>query len=192
MQGLLPFLFIGFEILRLIYYHRRRNERVISAVRTLQHTQSSNPTYETCKITGNLIITGDYSKGLFYYLISPCFEDILAVFPPSTPDCVSALRWSPEGIQFLAYAALIVHLLGTETGAAFVYQGIAARLEEVSSLQQHDIEKLLKCIQEQLRIQSRVHDSRVAQLLPEEVFSSDISIETSGFGEVNFEMQLKN
>src|SRR5271170_2566969 len=110
MKGLLLFLIIGFEILRLIRYHRRHRDRVLSAVRTLRHGRSSNPTYEACKIIGDFIISNDYSKGLFFYLISPYYGDILAVFPPSLPDYVSALRWSPEGTQFLGFAAFIIHL----------------------------------------------------------------------------------
>jgi hypothetical protein len=133
MKGLLLFLIIGFEILRLIRYHRRHRDRVLSAVRTLQHGRSSNPTYEACKIIGDFIITDDYSKALFFYLISPYYEDILAVFPPSLPDCVPALRWSPEGTQFLGFAAFIIHLLGIETGGAFIHREIAATLG-VSSL----------------------------------------------------------
>jgi hypothetical protein len=129
MKGLLLFLIIGFEILRLIRYHRRHRDRV----RTLQHGRSSNPTYEACKIIGDFIITDDYSKALFFYLISPYYEDILAVFPPSLPDCVPALRWSPEGTQFLGFAAFIIHLLGIETGGAFIHREIAATLG-VSSL----------------------------------------------------------
>jgi hypothetical protein len=193
MKGLLLFLIIiGFEIFRLIRYHRTHRNRVFSAVRTLQHGQSSNPTYEACKIIGDFIITEDYSKGLFFYLITPYYEDILAVFPPSLPDCVPALRWSPEGTQFLGFAAFIIHVLGIETGGAFIHQEITTL--GVSSLQKHDIEKLLKCIQEQLKVRSRAHDNCV-QLLPEELFGSvesEIVIETSGFGEVNFEKRWKN
>lgn len=189
MKGLLLFLIL-FEILRLIRYHRGRRRRYFSTITTLRHGQSSDPTYEACKIYGGLIIAEDYSKGLFFYLISPYYEDILAAFPSSTLDSVAALRWSPEGTQFLGFAVFIIHLSGTETGGAFIRQHIPATLD-VSSLQMHNMEDLLKSIKNQLKVQC-IHDNRV-QLLPEYLFGGverDVVIETSGFGEVKFEIRM--
>jgi hypothetical protein len=40
----------------------------------------------------------------------------------------------------------------------------------------NDIEKLLTCIQKQLKIQSRAHDNRMAQIQQEELFSSESEI----------------
>jgi hypothetical protein len=96
-------------------------------------------------------------------------------------------------MQFLGFAAFIIHLFGIETGGAFIHQEIEATLG-VSSLQKYDIEQLLKCIQEQFKVQPRAYDNRV-QLLPEELFGSvgsEIVVETSGFGEINFEKGWKN
>lgn len=182
-------------------YHSQRVTRELSTIRALP--ASENPTYDACKIIGGFMLSHDgYSKGPFYLFIGPYFDYTL-VLPPSTIDCVFALRRSPQGMQFLGYAALIIHLLGSAAGGAFTY-ALASNTLSVSSLKQRDFEELLNCISQQLRVdsggyrdgllQSKYLSHSIAEDRTEDIFKEAgryITITTTGFGEINFELCFK-
>lgn len=195
--------FFGCLLLLLLVrrYHSQRVTRELKAVEALP--ESKNPVYDTCKIIGGFLMSrDDYPRGPFYLFIGPYFDYTLAL-PPSTTDCVFALRRTPQGTQFLGYAALIIHLLGTAAGGAFIYATITNTLT-VPCLQQRDIEELLNCISRQFRVdsggykdgllQSKYLRHPIAQARTEDIFKEverEITITTTGFGEINFELSVK-
>ncbi|CVK92447.1 uncharacterized protein FMAN_07343 [Fusarium mangiferae] len=166
----------------------------------LQSGRSLNPTFEACRLFGSSSITEDYSRGLFYYILSPVYEDILDAFPPPTADCISALRFSPRGTQFLGYSALIVYLLGTKAGSIYMHRQLRDTLE-TTHIYQHDIEKFLNCVKRQLGVQkdgileSKDLGGSITTAKAEVIFGGiepETIIKTRLSGEINFEVVTKS
>lgn len=182
-------------------YHSQREHRELSTVLALRGSpESKSPIYDACKIFGRFIISrDDYSKGPFYLFIGPYFDYTLA---PSTSDCVFALRRTPEGIQFLGFAALITHLLGTAAGSVFIHALISSTMG-LACLLQRDIKVLLNYISGQLGVdsggykdgllQSKYPGHAIAQARAQDIFKDaegEITITTTGFGEIRFDRLL--
>ncbi|RKK81728.1 hypothetical protein BFJ71_g15513 [Fusarium oxysporum] len=200
MKGWLSYLVVFVLAIRyLIRHHQLRINREFSALKALQSGRSPNPTFDACKLFGSSFITEDYSRGLFYYILSPVYEDILDAFPPSTADCISALRLSPRGTQFLGYSAVIVYLLGTKAGSVYMHWQLRETLK-TTYIYLHDIEKFLNCVKRQLGIQkdgileSKDLGGSITTAKAEVIFGGiepDTIIETRFSGEINFEVVTK-